>query len=196
MFETIICKCLAHARRQFIDIESAFPVQCKRVLDDLGTVYQVDAQTCEMSDEERLVFHQQESAPVFKSLREWIDQQTEERKVEPNSSLGRAFAYLTKHWDGLTRVLEVAGAPLDNNVVERALKLAILNRKNALFYRTEHGAAIGDLLMSLIGTCRLNHVSEWNYLLALVEHAREVRHQPSLWLPWNYQQPAATKRVA
>ncbi len=194
-FETVVCKCLAHARRQFIDIENAFPVQCKRVLDDLGAVYKVDAQTRGMSDEERLVFHQQQSASVFKSLRAWIDQQTEERLVEPNSSLGKAFAYLTKHWDGLTRVLTVAGAPIDNNVVERALKLAILNRKNALFYRTEHGAAIGDILTSLIGTCRLNGISEWSYLLALIENSREVRREPQRWLPWNYR-PCEVQRQA
>ncbi len=160
-FETIICKCLAHARRQFIDIESAFPTECKRVLDDLGAVYKFDAQTRHMNDEERLRSHQRHSGPVLASLREWISKQTEQRLVEPNSSLGRAFAYLTKHWEGLTRILTVAGAPIDNNVVERALKLSILNRKNALFYRTEHGAAIGDLLMSMIGTCRMNNVSEW-----------------------------------
>jgi len=195
-FETVVCKCLAHARRQFIDIESAFPAQCRRVLDALGAVYKFDAQTRGMSDEERLVFHQQQSAPVFKSLREWIDQQTEERSVEPNSSLGKAFAYLTKHWDGLTRVLTVAGAPIDNNVVERALKLAILNRKNALFYRTTHGAAVGDILTSLIGTCRLNNISEWSYLLALMENSREVRREPSHWLPWNYQPHEMTRQAA
>jgi transposase len=149
-----------------------------------------------MSDEERLLFHQQQSGPVLAALREWLDEQIKERRVEPNSSLGRAFAYLIKHWEGLTRVLSIRGAPLDNNLVERSLKLAILNRKNALFYRTEHGAAVGDLLLSIIGTCRFNQVSEWNYLLALVEYAREVRREPSQWLPWNYPQDEMKRQAA
>lgn len=195
-FETIICKCLAHARRQFIEIEAAFPTECQRVLEAIGAIYGFDAQTREMSDEARLEFHQQYSGPVFTSLREWIDKQSGERRVEPNSSLGKAFAYLTKHWEGLTRVLTVEGAPLDNNVVERALKLAILNRKNALFYRTEHGAAIGDILTSLIGTCRLNGISEWSYLLALLENSREARREPQRWLPWNYQPEQVQKQAA
>lgn len=195
-FETIICKCLAHARRQFIDIESAFPKECERVLDSIGAVYGFDAQTHAMNDEERLRYHQQHSAAVLTGLRQWLDQQIEERRVEPNSSLGRAFAYLIKHWEGLTRVLSVRGAPLDNNLVERSLKLAILNRKNALFYRTEHGAAVGDLLMSIIGTCRLNNVSEWDYLLALVENSREARRDSSSWLPWNYQQREMKREAA
>ncbi len=166
------------------------------MLDDIGAVYSFDSETRGMSDEQRLRYHQQHSAPVLAGLREWLDEQIRERLVEPNSSLGRAFAYLIKHWEGLTRVLSVRGAPLDNNLVERSLKLAILNRKNALFYRTEHGAAVGDLLMSIIGTCRLNNVSEWIYLLALVENGREVRREPSKWLPWNYRQHGAKRQAA
>lgn len=102
---------------------------------------------------------------------------------------------MLKHWEGLTRVLSVAGAPLDNNVVERALKLVVLHRKNALFFRTEHGAAIGDLIFSLVETCRLNGTSVWDYLVCLVRHARAVRRDPSQWLPWNYA-PDEVKRCA
>lgn len=185
-FETIICKCLAPARRQFVEIEAAFPAESGRVLNDLAAVYCKDAETRAMSDEERLLYHQQHSGPVFAQLRSWITEQIEERRVEPNSSLGQAFAYMLKHWEGLTRVLQVAGAPLDNNVVERALKIVVLHRKNALFFRTEHGAAIGDLLFSLVKTCHLNGVSAWDYLVCLVRHARAVRRHPARWLPWSY----------
>jgi hypothetical protein len=44
----------------------------------------------------------------------------------------------------------VPGAPLDNNIAERALKKAILHRKNSLFYKNRNGAQMGDLFMSLI----------------------------------------------
>lgn len=185
-FEVIVAKCLSHARRQFIDIEAAFPAACKRVLDDLGKVYGAEAETRALSAKERLQHHQLKSAPVMEELREWIEKQFKERGVEPNSGLGKALKYLQKHWEGLTRFLSVEGAPLDNNLCERALRLAVLNRKNSLFYRTENGAAIGDLLMSLIETCRLNGVSSWDYLLALSRHARQVRKNPAHWLPWNY----------
>jgi len=149
-----------------------------------------------MSDEERLLYHQQHSRPVFAALRCWISEQIEERRVEPNSSLGGAFAYMLKHWEGLTRVIEVAGAPLDNNVVERALKIVVLHRKNALFFRTEHGAAIGDLIFSLVATCHQNGVSAWDYLVCLVRHARAVRRDPSRWLPWNYVPEEVKRRAA
>jgi len=185
-FETIIAKCLAHARRQFVEIEANFPLECARVLDALEKVYRLDAQTPQMSDTERLAYHQQHSEPVMKELREWINDQFDRREVEPNSSLGKALKYLVNHWEGLTRFLSVAGAPLDNNVAERALKLAVLHRKNALFYKTEHGAAVSDIVMSLIETCRMNGVSAWDYLVWVVSHSIEVRGRPGDCLPWNY----------
>ena len=78
------------------------------------------------------------------------------------------------------------GAPLDSNVVERALKRAILHRKNSLFYKTENGARIGDAYMSLIHTCQLNGVDPLRYLIALLEHRAQVAAAPEAWLPWNY----------
>jgi transposase len=86
----------------------------------------------------------------------------------------------------LTLFLRQAGAPLDNNLVERALKLTILHRKNALFYKTENGALVGDILMSLIHTCRLNRVNPFDYLTELQKNIDRIRVAPALWLPWNY----------
>ena len=147
-FERIVAKCLAHARRQFVELEAAFPAQCARVLDSLAEVYRHDAQTKTMTDAERLAYHRTHSGEVMERLRLWIEQQFDEHLVEPNSSLGKALTYISKHWEGLTKFLVVAGAPLDNNVCERALKLAVLHRKNALFYKTEVGAAVGDCLIT------------------------------------------------
>lgn len=195
-FERIVAKCLAHARRQFIELEEAFPGECARVLDALAQVYRHDAEAKGMRDQERLAFHQAHSAQVMERLREWIAEQFADRLVEPNSSLGKALTYMEKHWDGLTKFLTVAGAPLDNNICERALKLAVLQRKNALFYKTEVGAQVGDCLMSVIETCRLNEVNVWEYLLALVRNERLVGRDPTPWLPWNYARSEVRERAA
>jgi transposase len=93
-----------------------------------------------LSPEERLRFHQEHSEPVMKGLHEWMEAQLAEHKTEPNSGLGKAISYLLRHWTKLTLFLRQAGAPLDNNIVEQALKKAILHRKNALFYKTLNGA--------------------------------------------------------
>ena len=100
--------------------------------------------------------------------------------------MGGAIQYLLNHWDPLTLFLRVRGAPLDNNILERALKMAVLHRKNSMSYKTERGAEVGDLFMSLIHTCRLNDVNPLDYLLALARHHQEVAEHPEAWLPWIY----------
>jgi transposase len=112
--------------------------------------------------------------------------QLEEKKVEPNSGLGGAVTYLLKYWNRLTLFLRQPRAPLDNNVRERALKRAILHRKNSLFYKTEKGAEVGDLFMSLIHTAELCGANPFDYLTQLQRHSGEMKENPSQWMAWNY----------
>ena len=188
--ETILANCLAHARRQFVDVNEHFPTECRHVLEALQVVYHNDqlAREQQMTAEERLQFHQQASGPTMADLREWLKRQSEQKLVEPNSGLGTAINYLRKHWEKLTLFLRVAGAPLDNNICERALKKAILHRKNALFFKTKHGAAVGDLYLSLIHTCELNGGNPFEYLTALQRYAAAVAAAPGEWMPWNYRE--------
>jgi len=132
-------------------------------------VYGHDAEARErgLTPDERLRLHQERSRPVMDRLHAWLETQLAERKTEPNSGLGQAISYLLRHWQPLTLFLRKAGAPLDNNLVERALKRAVLHRKNALFYRTLNGAQVGDLFMSLIHTCQLCGVNSFDYLVEL-----------------------------
>ena len=144
-----------------------------------------------MSREERLTFHQTQSGPKMAELEAWMAVQIDEKKVEPNSSLGGAIKYMRKHWKELTLFLRMAGAPLDNNICERALKKAILHRKNAMFYKTENGAHVGDMHMSLIHTCELNDADPFDYLVQLQRHAEQIAQSPSDWMPWNYRETLA-----
>jgi hypothetical protein len=187
-FETILANCLAHGRRYFVDAAANFPAESRFVLETLRDVYRHDAQAKEqkLSPDERLRSHQKLSGPLMKGLEQWLNQQLEEQLVEPNSPLGEAVRYMKKHWERLTLFLRKAGAPLDNNICERALKKAILHRKNALFYRTLKGAAVGDLYMGLIHTCELNRVGSFEYLVALLRHHEEAAKKPAEWMPWNY----------
>ena len=124
----------------------------------------------------------------MEGLQAWLRAQFAERKVEPNSGLGEAITYLLKHWEPLTLFLRQPGAPLDNNICERALKKAILHRKNSLFYKTKNGARVGDLYMSLIHTCELNDANPFDYLTELQKHATELAKNPAAWMPWNYRE--------
>ncbi|MGB7760669.1 MAG: transposase [Bryobacteraceae bacterium] len=141
-----------------------------------------------MTPEERLRFHQEHSQPLMDKLHACLEAQFAERKTEPNSGLGKAITYLLRHWKGLTLFLREARAPLDNNLVERALKRAVLHRKNALFYRTLNRAQVGDLFISLIHTAELCGANSFDYLTELQRHAQELAANPAGWMPWNYRQ--------
>jgi hypothetical protein len=195
--QTLLANCNAHGRRNFVKVIANFPEECRFVLESLGKVYHHDdeARVQKLSAEERLRFHQEHSGPVLKDLHDWLDAQFQEKQVEPNSGLGKAIAYLLRHWEKLTLFLKEPGAPLDNNVVERALKKAIRHRKNSLFYKTRKGAAMGDLFMSLIHTCELNGANPFDYLTELQRHAHEVKRHPALWMPWNYRQNVTPSAV-
>ena len=180
-----------------------FPDECRYVLEALKVVYKNDAVARQenLSPEARLQFHKDQSCPVMDDLNAWLQRQIEDRLVEPNSGLGEALTYLLKHWGKFTLFLRQPGAPLDNNLCERALKKVILHRKNAMFYKTENGAHAGDLYLSLIYTCELCGANPFDYLTELQRHAGEVAANPACWMPWNYRQtlavvPAATSPAA
>jgi transposase len=191
--EILLANCLAHGRRQFVEVAANFPDQCRYVLEMLGQVYGHDAEARErgLQPDERLRFHQERSGPVMDQLHGWLEAQLAERKTEPNSGLGKAIQYLLRHWRPLTLFLREAGAPLDNNISERALKRAVLHRKNALFYRTLNGAQVGDIYMTLIHTCQLCGANSFDYLIELQRHATELAAEPDKWMPWNYRDTLA-----
>jgi len=188
--------CLAHARRKVFELKEDYPAECAVVLNAIGKVYGYEGETEGMSPERRLAYHQEKSRPVMNELKEWIEAQFSDRKVEPNSNLGRALQYWLGHWEELTVWLREPGTPLDNNELERSLKQFILMRKNSMFFKTEHGAAVGDVLASLIRTCRLNGVNAWDYLVTIIRNKKDARSNPHLYLPWNYKPEEAEALAA
>ncbi len=196
-FKKLLAYCLTHGRRKFVEIANDFPDECRHVLETLGTVYEKDAVTKKeaMTPGQRLLFHQTESGPLMDELFQWLNKKMDNKEVEPNSTLGMAIKYMLNHWQELTLFLRVKNAPLDNNICERALKMAILHRKNSLFYKTLHGAYIGDLFMSIIHTCALIKTNPFHYMVTLQKNSSALRKAPHLWLPWNYTQNLSTQTL-
>ena len=139
-----------------------------------------------MNDQQRLEYHQAHSQLPMAEIKAYAESKLAGKDVEPNSSLGQAFNYMIKFWTGLTKFLEIPGAPLDNNEAERLVKRFIMYRKNSLFYLIENGARVGDCLMSLIQTCIAADENPVEYLTVLQKNSRHVAKNPQLWLPWNY----------
>ena len=184
--DTHLSNCNAHCRRNFYELVRMEP---KIVIKIIGWYSQIFANEKLAPPDPilRLKWHQEHSEPLMKQLKNYCDSLIEQKEVEPNSSLGRAVAYLQNHWEELTLFLRMPGVPIDNNATEQLLKRAVLNRKNAYFYRNETGAKIGDILMSVIETCVLNEANPWEYLVAIQKYQKDVRANPALWVPWLYE---------
>ncbi len=191
--KAILINCLVHGRRNFTDIEKFYPKECAFVIDVISIIYKNDkeAKEKEFNDEQRLKYHQEHSEKPMDDLHKHLKKQLDERIVEPNSPLGKAYNYMLNHWYKLTQFLRIPGAPLDNNTLERALKIPIRVRKNSYFYATEHGAYIGSMLQSLICTCIGAKQNPVEYLTALQMHKSAVRLKPEDWMPWNYKDTLA-----
>ena len=188
--ETILANCLAHGRRNFVELYDRFPDECGHVIKAFKVIFRNDKVAREeaMSAEARLAYHQAYSAQTMDDLQVWLQRQFDDKLVEPNSALGEAITYLLKRWEPFSLFLRKAGAPLDNNTCERALKKAILHRKNSMFYKTRNGARVGDMYMSLIYTCELNGANAFDYLNQLQLNAADATKNPERWMPWNYRE--------
>ena len=163
------------------------------MLQTYGKVFQID-QLCRtegLSEFERLRRHQRESGPLMQELKSWMEAGLAERRIELNSGLGEAIRYMLDRWDKFTLFLRLPGAPLHNNTVERALKMAIRHRNNSLFYRSERGALVGDIYMTILYTAELQGENPFHYLTELMRHERAVTEDPVAWLPWTYRDTLA-----
>lgn len=182
--------CNTHGRREFVEIATRFPEPVTRVLTEYKRIW-VHEEQCHalsLSPAQRLAYHREHSLPVMERIRDWGRQQLDTEVVEANSGLGKAIQYFTNHFSGLTAFCRLEGAAIDNNVMEQALKLIIRGRKNALFFKTPAGAAIADVITSVVATAYQAQVNAFDYLVVVQRHRQEVRRHPERWLPWNYQQ--------
>ncbi|MBC8554305.1 MAG: IS66 family transposase [Candidatus Brocadiales bacterium] len=180
--------CNAHGRRKFFDLGKKFEEESKYILDRLEIVYKTDkeAKTKNMCPKKRLELHQEKSKTAIDELEEWFGKAFEKKIVEPNSQLGKSVKYMNKHWHGLTEFMRTPGVPLDNNVLERKLRLPVLNRKNWYFYKTEVGALVGDIIVSVVETAAEAGVNIFDYLVWLQKNKEDVKQNSEKYLPWNF----------
>ena len=184
----IHANCLAHARRKFSEIEDVYPEEAQIVIDAIALVYRFDTQ-CQiqqLTDDERLTYHQKHSAPIMALLHQWLRLLIDHSLVDENNSLGQACKYALTHWDKLCRFMEVPGCDLDNNMLERFLKIPIRQRKNSMFFKTENGAQVGSIITSVLTTAIENNANPMHYLSALIDNQDQILKEPQAWLPWNY----------
>ncbi len=189
--EYALSLCNSHGRRKFTEVIDNFPKEVNDVIELYGTVWhnETHVEKENMSPAKRLAYHKEHSYPQMLKIKQWCEKKLKScEKTEENNGLGKAMKYFVKHFEGLSAFCRIEGAKLDNNLVESIIKLIARGRKNAMFYKTQAGADVGDVITSLIATCQLNNVNIYDYLTSLQRHRRSVELNPERWLPWNYQE--------
>ena len=180
----ILCFCLVHARRQFYELPDGYDDLADKVIGLIGNIYDNERYAKTLSFEERFKYHQVKSTPIMQELKLYLDQQKPE--FEPNSAPGKAIEYILKRWTELSQFLRYANAPLDTNIVERALKLVIGLRKSSMFYKSLSSAVFASYVQSAIYSAAQNNVNPCEYIAALIGNSVDVIKKPEAWLPWNY----------
>lgn len=188
--QTDEANCIAHLRRKFYEIAEIWPTYVLPIIVYLNTLFSNERKAKAQGLDEIGIFkmHKEKSAPVMEQLKNYCKDLIDGKKTEPNSNLGKAINYMFNHWEGFTLFLRKPGVPLDNNADERLMKRAVLNRKNGLFFKTEFGAYVGDILLSCIETCQLNEANPYHYLITVQTYKDEIKENPLAWLPWNYEE--------
>lgn len=153
--------CMAHSRRRFVDAlktrnkPGGPPEQALRFFEQL---YRVERQARdekpdrgETPDQCIRRFRQQHSMPVLNALKEWLDKIAP--KVLPDSKLGDAVSYTLNQWEYLTRYVQDGRMPIDNNLLDRDIRIFATGRKTLAVQRTVDGAKASAVLYSLMLTC-------------------------------------------
>jgi len=189
--------CWAHLRRRFFDIAKGgdAPI-ASEALERIAALYAIEKTIRGKSAEERRHVRQDKSKPLVASLRAWLEQQLV--RVSAKAPIAEEIRYGLNHWDGLTRFLDDGRIELDSNIVERSIRLIVLNRKNALFAGHDQGAENWACIASLIETCKLNGVDPQAYftdvLIKLVNLWPASRIDELM--PWAWAPERCARRIA
>ena len=164
--------CMAHARRKFVDALKARkkpggpPAQAIKFFDQL---YRIERQVRDERPDDgepqadyMRRFRQKHSVPVLNALKAWLDAIAP--KVVPDTKLGDAVSYTRNQWEYLTRYTDDGRMPIDNNLLERDIRIFATGRKSWLFSDTADGAKASAVIYSLMLTCRACGVEPFAWL--------------------------------
>ncbi|WP_322995375.1 IS66 family transposase [Castellaniella sp.] len=155
--------CMAHARRKFFDLHQANQsVVAQQALDYIGGLYQIERQAQDLSLEQRLALRQTQASPLAEKYHQWM--QAQRSRVPEGSGIARALDYSLKRWVALTRYLDDARLPIDNNLIERTIRPIAIGRSNWLFAGSLRAGIRAAAVMSLIQSARLNGHDPYAYL--------------------------------
>jgi hypothetical protein len=189
--------CNAHARRKFEDAKD-YPADRRRWMQWFQDLYDLETQARTMSPEERLKLRQSQSRAIWDlmeaELRTIGDRV--EQVVLPKSELRKALNYTKNHWTELTRYLDDASLPMDNNECEQLMKQVAIGRKNWMFAGSVAGGERTAGFMSLVSSAHRNDLDVWTYVNDVLARMLGGQTEYQSLLPWNWaaEHPEAVRK--
>lgn len=160
--------CLAHARRKFFDLYAANQsLVAAEALRRIGELYEVERQARGMDAASRLQLRQTDARPKLDALRTWLMQTR--ISVAHGGATAKALDYSIKRWPALMRYADSGVLPIDNNLVENAIRPIAIGKKNWLFAGSERAGKRAAAIQSLLGTARLNGLDPHAWLKDTLE---------------------------
>ena len=153
-----IANCWAHARRGFVEAESAYP-KAKEMIELIAKLYEVEVRARD-GQLDLGELRRSKSAATVAQIKRWL----ETTVATPSSSLGKAILYMLDLWTDLERFLTDPRIPIDNNATERGIRGLALGRKNHYGSRSERGTKVAALFYTLIESAKLTRVNPKQYL--------------------------------
>jgi hypothetical protein len=196
----LVANCNSHAFRKFKDIAKSendlakkFNIKNFKTSDEVDfflthyrKIFENDKKTKSFTLKKRLEYHKKNSYCLMEEMRIKIESLFHNRKVEPNSDLGKTYKYFLNHYSKLIAFCHFEGAPVCNNLAERMLKAIIRHRKNSLFFKTQLGAHVADIFTTLFFTAWFNEINSIEYVTNLLKYKNIWSKNPECFLPWNY----------
>tara|TARA_R110002167_G_scaffold361046_1_gene578960 strand:- start:796 stop:2289 length:1494 start_codon:yes stop_codon:yes gene_type:complete len=177
--------CWAHARRKFIEAQTAQAKgktgKADMALTMIQKLYRIEISLKDKDASEKYQRRQEMAKPLLKQIYHWL----EKANVPPKSALGKAIQYCINQWHKLTRYVEDGNLSIDNNRAERAVKPFVIGRKNWLFSNTANGARASAMLYSIIETAKANGLTPFDYIAHCLEQLSYDDVDVEKLLPWN-----------
>ena len=188
--------CWAHGRRKLI---KAAPKKGSPIVDEallrIAALYKVEDAIRGAEPDHRRAVRQELSRPLVDQFFTWLGAQA--ARVSRKSDLGKAMAYMLRRQDGFRLFLEDGHVDIDSNLVENAIRSPAMNRRNALFAGHDEGGRSWARFASLIGTCKMNGVEPYAYLVDLFTRLANghLDNDIDALMPWAYV-PTAKSEIA
>ena len=182
----LLAYCMAHMRRKFVDVTKTKKSEtADEAIAYVARLYAIEKRIRHTAPDHRESIRQLEAVPIWGEFIHWLERKQSE--LSTKSRLGEAIAYALKHQERLSYYLSDGRVEIDNNSVERTIRLWALVRRVSLFAGSEAGGHAWATMASIVDTCDRNQVDPHGYLLWVFDHMSRnfPMSQYGELLPWN-----------